>query len=337
MRLAAVLLPALLTLPIAVSAQARTASMTGRVTGPDGQPIFRAAVRATLGDRTEYARTTEAGEYRLARLEPGRWIVSVRSVGHLPVIDTLELTTDGLRHDVRMEVARVALDPVLIAARWNGVRGRVVDARTNMPIADAEVAVMSKQGVKARSAADGAFAIERQPESGVVLRVRRDGFADRVLTLPIPEEGYASLDIALDPMLGRASNVVNGDLDQRLRWLSPRAAIIGRDEIERIGATSLDKLIMESPTVARKTLVANRKTCVFVNGFPRPGMPIDAIRTDDIDFIELFPAGTERTATLAKRWPPRAQCGAPSPGYERGDRDPNRVIYASVWTRTRRN
>lgn len=66
-------------------------------------------------------------------------------------------------------------------------------------------------------------------------------------------------------------------------------------------------------------------------------MPIDAIPTEDIDFIELFPVGTEHCATLAKRWPPRAECGARSPGYERGDRDPNWVVYVSVWTRTRRH
>lgn len=61
--------------------------------------------------------------------------------------------------------------------------GRVEDAFTHEPVANAEVVVLSgtKEASKARTAADGSFTVPGNPRAANRLRVRADGFAESIV------------------------------------------------------------------------------------------------------------------------------------------------------------
>jgi hypothetical protein len=98
------------------------------------------------------------------------------------------------------------------------------------------------------------------------------------------------------------------------------------------GAPSAKEAHMESAAGRRSGIFIARSTCVFVNGRPRPGLPFDALRAADIEFLEAYGPGADISRTLLARWPPDAPCGSPGP-TEQGSDPRWRAEYVSVWTR----
>jgi hypothetical protein len=50
----------------------------------------------------------------------------------------------------------------------------------------------------------------------------------------------------------------------------------------------------------------------------------------DVEFVELYPAGTDLTRTLALKWPPRGACGN-GVSTVSGSRNSQTVQFVSVW------
>ncbi len=337
-----------LALLIGVSAGAQTprgGMLTGRLIAPDSTPVRNAIVRATQGPNTVLARSNDQGVYRLTGLYAGQWTISVRRLGYSPFVDRLMFDPRGMQRDYLMRELVATLDPVLVSERWTGVRGVVGDIRFLSPLAGASVQVMGgASSVQTDSA--GRFAMPMAPGTEVVLRVEREGYDRQVVTATIPTDGYLELEVAMDTLRSvRRDALVWADLDRRLKFASsPRAAWVGREELARSDASRLDAALTASGTLTMKGLIVSRRACLFVDGIPRPGVPVDAILAGEIEFVEVYAAGADLTKTLASRWPPRAECGAPgglmrggagtavAAGSRRGT-DPQFAQFVVVWTR----
>lgn len=314
--------------------QLRPGLLVGRITGPDGEPVAGAILRATQGARTLLAETEDDGDFRLGGLDAGVWTIAIRRLGFRPLVVELELPASGLRRDLALEPTTVALDPVLVAAKWTGIRGVVGDARRIAPLAGATVRVLGADG-SAGSDTLGNFALPVEGGRSVVLRVERTGFETRLITARVPREGYLELDVPLDTALRDAKDAwVWRDLDQRLKFATPRAARITREEIEETDAFNLGGALPLTDSAIRAGLVINRRACVFVNGVAKPGFPVDAILAGEVEFVEVYPPGAELTRTLALRWPPNAPCGVPD-GTMRAPAAGARQVaqFVSVWLR----
>ena len=327
--------PALAGRAVPAAAQAlRPGLLTGRVLDENGQPVGNAVLRATLGARTILVEGDADGDYRIGGLSAGVWLVSVRRLGYRPVALEVVMPAEGLRRDLFVETARVALDPVLVAAKWTGVRGIVGDARRITPLPGATVSIL---GSDASAGADplGQFALAVPGGRTVLLRVKRAGYATRLVSVRVPAERYLDVELGLDT-LGRPSRDlwIWRDLDQRLKYATPRAALVDRDELEASDAVSLGTALQLAASVQKLGLVVNRRACVFVNGVPKPAYPVDAILAGNVEFVEVYPPGSELTRTLALKWPPGATCGVPDGTIRAPSAGARQVAqFVSVWLR----
>jgi hypothetical protein len=318
--------------PVAIRAQSpRPGMLTGQLIGPDSTVVPDATLRATQGARTIIARSGRDGVFRLAGLGDGEWTITVRRLGFAPVLDRVTLPPEGLRRDYIMREAVAALDPVLVSERWTGVRGIVGDIRRLTPLPGARIEVVGDEASTSSDSA-GRFALPLAPGTAVLLRVEAEGFLRGMFSLVVPAEGYLDLEIPLDTMRERSRDwMALEDLDRRLRFATPRSAIVGRDEILRSDAARLDLALAESPTLTRRGIIVTRGACVFVDGVPRPGFPVDAVLAGLVEFVEVYPAGTDLSRTLAQRWPPRGICGVPT-AIPRGMRS-QVAQFVAIWTR----
>lgn len=314
--------------------QLRPGLVLGRVVDLEGAPVSSAILRATQGARTVLAETEEDGDFRLGGLSEGVWVIAIRRLGFRPLVVEVELPATGLRRDFTLEPTTVVLDPMLVAAKWTGIRGVVGDARRIAPLAGATVRILGGDGA-AGSDTVGNFALPVEGGRAVVLRVERAGFETKLITVVVPPEGYLELDVPLDTVLRDAKDAwVWRDLDQRLKFATPRAARITREEIERTDAVSLGVALPLTEAVIRTGVVITRRACIFVNGVARPGFPVDAILAGEVEFVEAYPPGADLTRTLALRWPPNAPCGVPDGTVRPSAAGARQVAqFISVWLR----
>ncbi len=324
----------------------RAWTLTGRLTDGEGKAIDEATIRVTQGPRTLLARSDGTGVYRVTDVGEGTWIVAVRRVGYRPLLDTIAFDPKGLRRDYTMGAAATGLDAVVVHANWTGVRGVVGDIRLLSPLAGARVVAMGTSGEPVETDVDGRFEVSLAPGTEVVLRVEREGFARQLVTAKVPADGFVELDVPLDTLRGdeRREMIAFEDLESRLAFATPRAARLLRAELQRSDAARLDVALREVGTLTAKGIRVPRFACLFVNGEARPGFPIDAVPIEDIEFVEIYPEGSDLSRTLAIRWPPRGECSA-APGATRGasaahatdgfrrPSDPQAATFVVVWTK----
>lgn len=335
MRVAPVLcLAAALAAPLPAQ-QLRPGLLLGRITDAAGAPVPDASIRATQGARTLRAESEGDGDFRLGGLGAGTWTIAIRRLGFRPLAVDVEMPAEGLRRTFVLETVTLALDPVLVAAKWTGVRGLVGDSRRITPLAGASVRLLGSDAAAA-SDGEGRFALPFPGDRAVLLRVQRAGFETRLLSVQVPADGYVELDVVLDTLDKERNDAwMWRDLDQRLKFASPRAALVGREDIEATDAVALGTALSYSRAVIGRGVIITRRACLFVNGVPRPGMSVDAILAGEVEFVEAYPPGTDLTRTLARSWPTGAECGVPDrtlPSSRIADRQ--KAQFISVWLRT---
>jgi protocatechuate 3,4-dioxygenase beta subunit len=181
----------------------RAASVIGRVTTPEGQPVAGARVRVFRGDgpmaivnmrnpaaslfRQESARTRPDGSFRLKQLAASRSV-------------TLEAAKEGFapvkKHGVALKAGETARDVHFVLTKGLQARGRVVDAQGE-PVAGAEVRVspadrsgmlagvrivsriLRQERPDAISGRDGSFLVTGLEEGEVEATVTHEGFAEK--------------------------------------------------------------------------------------------------------------------------------------------------------------
>ncbi len=322
-----------LTLPAYAAAQSlRPGLLVGRVLDAEGAAVEGATLRASRGTQTVLAYSDDDGSFRLSALAAGQWTLSIRRLGYTAARFDITMPEAGLRRDFGLIAVSRALDPVLIAERWTGIRGLVRDARLLTPLAGATIRVLGGDA-SVSSDIDGNFSLPLPSGREFLLRVERAGYATQLVSASVPADGYVELEVGLDTVLKAPKDYwVWRDLDQRLKYATPRAGLIHRDELSRTGATSLADALPYTGSVARLGLRISNDACLYVNGEPRPGYPVSSILAGNVEFVEMYPAGSDLTRTLTMKWPPGGTCGngvAPAAAQ----RSSNQVRFVSVWLR----
>ena len=324
---------ALLALAVPALAEAqslRPGLLVGRVLDNAGEPVGNAVLRASQGPRTVLAYSEDDGDFRLGGLGTGAWTVSIRRLGFAPALFEVVLPDAGLRRDFTIQPTSKSLDPVLVAAKWTGVRGVVGDARKLSPLGGATVRVMGGDAGVGTDM-EGNFSMPLPGGRDFLIRIERAGYETRLVSATVPDEGYIEIDVGMDTALkARKDYWVWRDLDQRLKYATPRAALVHREEIEATDAVNLVDALRSSPTVTQMNLGFTVGGCLYVNGVARPGFPVASILAGDVEFVELYPAGTDLTRTLALKWPPRGACGN-GVSTVSGTRNSQTVQFVSVW------
>ncbi len=317
----------------ALAQQGRPGLFAGRLRAQDGTAVDAAVLRATRGPRTVIAYSERDGDFRLGGLGAGRWTIAVRKLGFRPLVFDIDMPEEGLRRDVMLERAVPQDDSALAAASWVGVRGIVGDARRESPLAGASVLLLGSDA-NATTDSAGMFAIPLARGRELALRVERGGYVSRVVSAVVPDGGYALLEIQLDTSLSPSlDGWMLRDLNARLKYATPRAALVGSRELQATNAPNLWAALERAPTVIRQRVVITRAACIFVDGIPRPGIPVDALFTSDAEFVEVYPPGSELTMTLQRAWPQGAQCGVRDNSALRYGNSRQVAQFIAVWSR----
>jgi hypothetical protein len=324
---------AILLLSTGASAQPlRPGVLQGRVLAASGGSVRQPVIRVSRGATMHIAEGEEDGDFRIEGVGVGNWQVSVRRAGYAPLVLELEMPAEGMRRDFTLFESAGTLDSAILASGWTGLRGSVNDSRGNAALAGASLRLIGTE-TTASSDSTGRFALPLPGGKDFILRVGRTGYATRLVTGRIPMRGYTVAEVPLDTSEAEGRDYwIWRDLERRLRYATPRAARMTRAEIEATGAATLGSAIEAGRSVAGRGLVVTNSSCLFVDGLPRPGATVDAIRAADVEFLEAYPEGTDLTRTLASRWPANAVCG--SGNLSSRVPDPRREAhYVVVWLR----
>ncbi len=299
-------------------------TLSGRIAGPDGLGVNDVAIRARSGERQLETRTDSSGRWTLSGVAPGEWTLALRRIGFVADSIAVNVGDDALRIDHQLARAVTRIDGQTITATWVGVRGVVGDQRYQ-PIAGAVVEAIGRNA-KASVSEEGTFAVPQGAGASVLLRVEAPGYEPRLVSARVPANGSIELSVLLDSLTGHEPNrIIAGDLNLRMGWASPMAAYITREEILEVGARDLSIAVAQSPSLQQRGLRLASDACLFVDGVARPGFPLASVMPEAVEFIEVYPGGADRSGVLARRWPPRGECGT-SGGRGRS--------YVVVWTRS---
>jgi hypothetical protein len=138
------------------------------------------------------------GAFSWDRLPPGRYVLTASASGRPPVRS----------RQVEVEVGRTTAHVRITLPRGATMNGRVVDAATRKPIADAMVALDAYTGTgansvrPARSDANGAYALDGAPAGPFSVRVTAPGYRSRIVP-GLTTRGASTLqqDIELNPLV----------------------------------------------------------------------------------------------------------------------------------------
>lgn len=146
--------------------------LTGRVTGPDGQPVSGAVVRQSgegpMMRMPDGMATTDAnGEFAIEALEPGEKTFQISASGYLTESRTLTLSGREARLDVQLSSGAKVVGVVVNEA--------------GAPVGDATVVVRGGSGHATRSDANGMFQLDGLAPGHYTFSAERSPYAEGIV------------------------------------------------------------------------------------------------------------------------------------------------------------
>jgi protocatechuate 3,4-dioxygenase beta subunit len=211
-------------------------AVRGRVTR-NGTPLGNAQVMFAprLGGQSSSATTDSAGNYSIAGLEDGHYMVNVIDMGRLATYSTSYEVRGSSTFDIDYSVATV--------------RGRVVEAGNNRPISGANVAMRATSSVelfRGRGAVtdeNGVFAIDTVPQGTYSITASLTGYGSASKDVSVGESNLDNVELHLAQSDGVTLSVVDGRDGRPLR-----AAVTLYDGAGREVQTSGSQFILGGDT-----------------------------------------------------------------------------------------
>lgn len=212
-----------------------------------------------------------------------------------------------------------------------GVVARSADLR---PLPKAELKIMGVGGGRVALDSGGHFFVPIRQVGSYFLRARARGYAPQTLSVIVsPNEGVevAMLLDSTEAVASHRFEMAYMDFDDRLKVRGLTSALIPRTELLDGSEGDVVTAIRFAPSFSKRVLRFNYIACVFVDGMPKPGLSPNAIDPEEIEAVEVYGQRGDRTLTLSRRWPPRAQCG--DTGMPRISSGDDVVRWVVIWLR----
>lgn len=353
-RLRWLVVSALISAPHVLGAQDSTGTVAGIVRDELGQPVHDALVVIDAESETaQRLRTSTAGRFRFVGIRVGRRDLQVVRLGFAPHREWIDVTTAGIEVTVEMRRAPLLLDTVAVRATRPGLYGTVSTRGMELlphdprPLRGVIVEVID-QPYRATTDAAGRFSLDKLGEGAYSLLVRLDRYQTRMVPVYVPPEGGVDISVVLDSTIAdwqRRDDTQLREISHRMREATNPSALVGLHELVSPEGTTLAEALRVAPSaLSRGLLVRNDVTCIYVNGFPRPGMIASDILASEVQAVEVY--GTmmkgRSTGTQAPEvpWLLGTFCGTgtfqgPGQNYNKGiSYNIARVLV--VWTKQRR-
>lgn len=233
------------------------------------------------------------GTFLFTDVAPGRYQVRARKIGYAPQIREMVVDSTGGAGMFALVPFAYLLRPVVTTVARGGLSGVVGDTAFNaLPGADIQLLGHDSHTV---TDSTGSFYMPVRPGSYVV-RVRDQGYADRLVSVLVPADSGERIRVTLAPpsralTVRQAHNV--DDLGQRLAWRSPiHTRVYTRAELERMNIEwvheAVQKGFREIHTGPPGTL--DLDCAAIVNGGPDI-VEVGSLTVDDIETVEIYDNG----------------------------------------------
>mgnify|MGYP003735806137 CR=1 FL=1 len=218
----------------------RGLALSGRVVGPDGNPVASAAVRQGAdrwGSHYPETRTKVDGTFAFSNCNPGSVVLTVQAHGFAPDLKVVNVKPDMAPVEFALEAPRT-------------IRGRVVDKNGN-PVAGAGVSADTWRGYRTlewrgKTDEDGRFAWDAAPADGVEFDILAEGYqAKRNHELVAGDDEHAVTLLARLEIKGAVTDAKTGEpipeytviqgidwgTDSPVYWERAREGVSGRYSI----------------------------------------------------------------------------------------------------------
>ena len=275
-------------------AGAQSGAISGVVADSAGKPLV--GVEVNLPELKRRTHTTESGSFRFDRVDRGTWNVSVRRIGFLPESRRVAVDSAEIALGFRLVPTAAVLPSLVTAASQLGLSGTVVDTAGN-PVRGARVRVLST-GKSAETDSAGAFWIG-VPSGGYMVAVSKDKYAQRLTSVTIPPDSGRRIAVWLRPAVAipvrEAHNV--DDLRERLSFVIPqRRVTYTREMLEKEGIVEIFDAVNRTGSRFGAKLPIGPDCMVVLNGGPAMEV-LGALRTDQVEFVEVYRSFPTNTAT----------------------------------------
>ena len=286
--------------------------MKGQVVTPGGLPIADAEVKAA--DVKIPVRTDANGMFTIASVEKGVQNVTVRKVGYLMTTVAVDWPAEQDSVSIVLLPSRTELDTVKITAQLKVLGGIVVNERNN-PIAGAKVDLVGSRNNTVVTGSDGWFTFTNVKVGPVVVHVLADGFVGKMQSAVLSDSRGVVVHMnSIDSTLSKNRQAIQAgggntaqftwtETQMRLLQRNLAAAIVTSEDLAPFGDRSLGEAIQATHVAAKLApdLQAGfAQVCVLLNGNRMVGMTsLDVYNADDVEWVELYPPGSESSGTVA--------------------------------------
>lgn len=290
------------------AAQGPLVQLRGTVQDSLGAPLAGAEV--VVGRRS--AVSTAQGTFVMDSLTPGRYSLTVRKIGFIPVRQVLDVPRAGLSGlAFRLHQASTILPTVVVEATRAGIHG-VIALAGERPAAGATVSILGPDGREVEADGGGRFGFPDLRPGAYLVRVTLPGWSERRVSVQLRRGEGRELAINLLPTprpLSRADLPALEDLDRRLKF-GLRMERVTAEDLQRRGSTNACDLPQLRAVVGGR----NSQVTLIVNGTTvYRSMPVHTLcawRADEIEMVEFGPSVcsdvTRTVATLLGVWCPRS-------------------------------
>jgi hypothetical protein len=300
----------------ATHASAQTiGAIRGTVVDQSGRAVENAQVVLTPGSRRSI--TLDDGRFAITNIPPGVYTLAVRRIGYEPATMRVGVRDSTATVTVWLTANPAQLAAIRIQEKSLGLHySAVVLDQNNVPVVGAEVAAI---GVNDQLETDslGHFTVPKLGRGTLMLRIRKMGYAayfnslrvlaDRADTVRMPRLAQSLSAVVVKEQSGYGSDeMAYKELAQRVRWKSPTAGMISREELAQQGTVSLCEAIPLTPNGSQRVPISQedclyRSFRVLLNGTQCQERKLTEFSADRVEAIEYYPPRPGETVTKTLR------------------------------------
>ncbi|MBL0169665.1 MAG: carboxypeptidase regulatory-like domain-containing protein [Gemmatimonadaceae bacterium] len=310
----------------------------------DDKPLSGAILELSGTRFTRQVRSDETGQFSIGAVPTGSYRLSVLRLGYQAIVQAVAVGDRDAQLTIRMTADPTELRAIVTRANVTAIYGGIgavgsgrnaTGEREMSAVADAKIHVIgSRKSATADSV--GRFFLELDKPGLYMVRVTSPGLAPQLFPVEVPRNKAVEVSRMMDSARMTAPSgreYMFDEMDRRVGWRAMNSALVTGSELRAAGGALSDALV-RSKSMTLRGLRLGVTTCVFLNGIPRPGMPLDAIQIEEVEAVELYGARGDPTGTLASSWPAGAQCGSASrlPPPRSGGIAPPDAKWAAIWT-----
>jgi Carboxypeptidase regulatory-like domain len=292
-------------------AQAQTFIVTGTVRSSTGLPIQGALVLMDSVKSARVFRSTAAGRFQFSGVPSGVHNLEVEAFGYHVVERDFTVGDADLNLDIVLTPrGPQPLDSIVVRAERTGVFGIIANAEDLTPVSRVRVQVIGAAEATTDSA--GRYDMPRVKSGSYVVRLSREGFADKTWSISVARNKGYEFSALLSPSSegsSRHAAAIWKDMDLRVHEGGAHTYLVPRSELGTNPRGDLSLYMARS----RSMLIKNDQSllsspCIFVDGRPVPGFPLWSFSVGDVEAVEVYGMGTRQGRQLQDLWPRSAPC-----------------------------